>query len=121
MINVLMVDNDLSCQEEVKQYFSNRNSINLKKTFMDSQKALDELLANPLDYDVVLMDPVISPIDGIEFLKKLRESNSSIKVIVYTNHNNINMINNLYLYNIAFFLLKIWGSQMHSLLLEISM
>ena len=104
MINVLMIDSDLSIIKEVKQYFSNRSSINISKVSLDGEDALKKLESN--NYDVILMDPILPKLDGIEILKVMNEKNISGKVIIYSNYNNLNMIKMIAKYNISFFLLK---------------
>src|SRR5574344_1446 len=104
MINVLMVDSNDSTIKEVKQYFSNQSSICISKVCSDGLMALNEILNH--NYDVILMDPIISGLDGIGILQELRNKNIYKKVIIYTNHNNEQVIKNLAQYNISFFLIK---------------
>ena len=106
MINVFMVDNNESTIEEVKQYFSNHSSICIKKSCMDGQEALDELFNNSKLYDVLLLNPILSSVDGIEILKRLAEIDNNIKVIIYSDYNNTNIIKSIFQYNISFYLLK---------------
>jgi two-component system response regulator (stage 0 sporulation protein A) len=106
MINVLMVDNNLSTIKEVKQYFSNQGSISITKVLSDGYEALQEIKENYKQYDVVLMDPLLPSVDGIGILKELSDNNIKTKVIIYTNHNNENIIKSLAKYNISFFLMK---------------
>lgn len=104
MINVLMIDSNTSIVKEVKQYFSNQGSIKISKVCSDGNEAESEITKNC--YDVILMDPMISRIDGIGLLKIMKQSNIKKKVIIYTNHNNEDMIKSVAKYNIAFFLMK---------------
>ncbi len=106
MINVIMVDSNESSIKEVKKYFSNQSSINIKKSFSDGLEALNELLSNSKDYDVMLLNPIISSIDGIGILSKIEEHNINIKTIIYSDYNSENMVKYLFRYNISFYLLK---------------
>ncbi|MBR1416894.1 MAG: sporulation transcription factor Spo0A [Bacilli bacterium] len=106
MVNVFMVDSDESTIKEVKQYFSNQSSICIKKTCSDGKEALDELLKNSNDYDVLLLNPILPKVDGLGILKKLDDNNIKCKVIIYSEYNNPNMIKLLHQYNISFYLLK---------------
>ena len=106
MINVFMVDNNESTIKEVKKYFSNQSSICIKKVVSDGKEALDELLKNSNEYDVLLLNPVLSSIDGIGILKELDNRNINIKVIMYCEFNSSSMIKSLYSYDISFYLLK---------------
>ena len=104
MINVLMIDANTSTVKEVKQYFSNQGSIKVIRVCSDGNDAANEILKSA--YDVILMDPMVSGIDGIGLLKMLKQNNIKKKVIIYTNHNNEEMIRTVAKYNIAFFLMK---------------
>ena len=104
MINVFMVDSNESSIKEVKQYFTNHESICIKKAVMDGKEAYKELLNN--SYDVLLLNPIISSIDGIELLQKLEEKNIKIKTIIYSDFNNSQIIKSIYRFDRAFYLLK---------------
>ncbi len=104
MINVFMVDSNESTIKEVKQYFSNHSSICIKNTCNDGLKAIEELNNN--NYDVLLLNPIISKIDGIELLKQMSNNNIKTKVIIYSDFYNQNIITSLYHYDISFYLLK---------------
>ena len=104
MINVFMVDSNESTIKEVKQYFSNHSSICIKNTCSDGLKAINELNNN--EYDVLLLNPILSKIDGIELLKQMNINNIKTKVIIYSDYYNQNIISSLYKFNISFYLLK---------------
>ena len=104
MINVFMVDSNESTIKEVKQYFSNHSSICIKNFCNDGLKAIEELNNNK--YDVLLLNPIISKIDGIELLHQMNKSNIKTKVIIYSDFYNQNIISSLYQFDISFYLLK---------------
>ena len=104
MINVFMVDSNESTIKEVKQYFSNHSSICIKNTCKDGLEAINELKTNK--YDVLLLNPIISKIDGIELLKIMSNNNINTKVIIYSDYYNQNIVSSLYKFDISFYLLK---------------
>ena len=104
MINVFMVDSNESTIKEVKQYFSNHSSICIKNTCRDGISAIEELNNNK--YDVLLLNPIISKIDGIELLRLMNSNNINTKVIIYSDSYNSNIVSSLYKFNISFYLLK---------------
>ena len=104
MINVLMVDSDVSTINVVKKYFSKESSIKISKVCNDGEEAIKEISAN--NYDVILMDPVLPKRDGIDILKYMNDNDIKRKVIIYSNFNNENIIKAIAQYNISFFLLK---------------
>ena len=106
MINVFMVDHNESTIREVKKYFSSLSSICIKKSFMDGKDAINELLNNPNNYDVVLMNPILPSLDGMGILKKMRENKLNQKVIIYADFFNKDMIKCLADFNISFYLFR---------------
>ena len=104
MINVLMVDNDLSTIDVVKKYFSKESSIKISKVVNDGEEAIKEV--NSTSYDVILLDPILPKVDGIAILKNMYDNNIKSKVIIYSNFNNESIIKSIAKYNISFFMLK---------------
>ena len=106
MINVFMVDENKSTCEEVKQYFSKQSSIIIKKISHDGKEALDEILKNNKEYDVILLNPILPTVDGIGILKNMEEHHLKNKIIIFSDYNSPNLIKSLYQYDISFYLLK---------------
>ena len=106
MINVFMVDHSESTIREVKEYFSSLSSIRISKSFNDGKEALLDLLDHHSQYDVLLMDPILSGIDGIELLKTLKNHQIDIPIVIYSEYFNEAIISSLAQYQIAFYLLK---------------
>ena len=104
MINVLMVDSDLSTIDVVKKYFSKESSIKISKVVNDGEEAIKEV--NSTSYDVILLDPILPKVDGIAILKNMYDNNIKSKVIIYSNFNNESIIKSIAKYNISFFMLK---------------
>ena len=59
------------------------NGINVRP-FTNSEEALTEFEQNHSYYKLVISDVRMSPMSGIEFIKKLREIDANIKVILMT-------------------------------------
>ena len=106
MINVFMVDNNISTIKEVKKYFEGSSLIAVKNSETDGKKALDELINNHNSYDVILMDMLLPTLDGIGLLSYLEEHKINKKVIIYSNYYNDNMISSISKFNISFYLMK---------------
>ena len=54
------------------------------RPFTNAEEALREFEQNHSHYKLVISDVRMSPMSGIEFIKKLREINANIKVILMT-------------------------------------
>ena len=113
MINVFMVDNNESTIRDVKQYFSSLGSVCITKSCCDGKEALDDLLVNYQNYDVILLNPILASLDGIGILKKLRENNINTKVIIYADLIQEDLVKAIANYNISFYLL---GKHYHFLI-----
>lgn len=54
------------------------------RPFTNAEEALREFEQNHPNYKLVISDVRMSPVSGIEFIKKLREIDANIKVILMT-------------------------------------
>lgn len=103
-IRVVLVDSDNELQSSIKKYFSSHAVIDIIKTFEDGEKANDYLLTN--DYDVLITDLLLPNKDGLSIIKNLRENKIEKNIIVLTGYNSLDMIKQVSLYNINYFMLK---------------
>lgn len=78
-IRVMMVDNDDNHMDAVKQYFSSSSSISVVKTFSDGKEAIDNLDS---DYDILIVNMLLSGVNGEVILDKYKELGLSKLVIV---------------------------------------
>lgn len=78
-IRVMMVDNDNNHMDAVKQYFSSSSSISVVKTFNDGEDAIKNLDS---DYDILIVNMLLSDVNGEMILEKFRELNLAKLVIV---------------------------------------
>ena len=59
------------------------NGINARP-FTNPEEALKDFEQNHASYNLVISDVRMTPISGVEFIKRLREIDSSVKVILMT-------------------------------------
>ena len=78
-IRVMMVDNDNNHMDAVKQYFSSSSSISVVKTFTDGMDAIKNLDG---DYDILVVNMLLSDVNGEMILEKYRELGLTKSVIV---------------------------------------
>ncbi|MDE6142216.1 MAG: response regulator [Bacilli bacterium] len=78
-IRIMMVDNDNNHMDAVKQYFSSSSSISVVKTFSDGKEAINNLDS---DYDVLIVNMLLSGVNGEMILDKYKELGLSKLVIV---------------------------------------
>ena len=79
---VLLVDDEIDILNLFKDVL-NVNGIDAR-TFTNPELALEELEGNHAKYKLVISDIRMSPISGFEFIKKLRDIDPRIKVVLMT-------------------------------------
>ncbi len=94
-IRIMLVDNDLNHMDAVKQYFSSSSSISVVKTFASGEEALNHLND---DYDWLIVNYLLSGVDGITILAKMKELNIKRKVIVTSEYISGDMIASMEVY-----------------------
>lgn len=85
--NVLLVDDEKDYIDTLLKRLSKRN-LNIKGV-ENGEKALDWLKNNPVD--VVLLDVRMAGMDGIQVLKKIKESYPLIEVIMLSGHASVDV------------------------------
>ena len=78
----MVVDDEIDILNLFKEVL-NVNGINAR-TFTNPEVALEELEENHANYKLVISDIRMSPISGLEFIKKLRDIDARIKVVLMT-------------------------------------
>ncbi len=102
-IRILMVDEDVNQLEAVKQYFSNSSSINVVKTCNNSKDALEALNDN---FDVLVINMLLSGMDSMMILSKMKEMKLDKLVVATSEYISSDMMNNLSIYKPNYFIKK---------------
>lgn len=100
---VMMIDNDVNYMNEVKQYFSSSSSINVVKTIANAEEATASLNE---DYDILVINMILSGVDSLLLLAKLKEMNSKKMIIATSEYMSNEMMSNLEKYKPNYFLKK---------------
>ena len=103
-INVLVVDDNKSLVDMVKEYFSSHAVIEISDVAYNGCAALSLLSKNK--YDLVLLDLIMPGMDGIKLLEILRKREISAKIIVLTSYNSPEVIRKVSGLGIKYFMLK---------------
>lgn len=82
MKKILIVDDSLAMCDEVSEVL--RDEGYMVNCANNGTIAYEELSTSP--YDLVLLDLKMPILNGFELLRKLRETNNSIKIVVITAH-----------------------------------
>ena len=105
-INLLVVDDNVTVTNNIKEYFSSHGSIKVVNTCSDGREALDFMLHYPNKYDMIIMDIIMPGMDGIEILEKLKNSGLSKKIIVLSSYKKEYTIKKVATYNVSYYMLK---------------
>ncbi|WP_247747281.1 response regulator transcription factor [Alkalihalobacillus sp. BA299] len=81
-IRVLIADDHHVVRRGLRFFLDTQTDIEIVGEATDGQDAVEKV--NKLNPDVVLMDLVMPRMDGIEATKKIRETNTTIKILILT-------------------------------------
>lgn len=100
---VMIIDEDQSHLKAVKEYFSSSNNIEVIKTISNSNDALESL---NLDYDVLVINMLLSGMESFTILSKIRELKLNKLIIATSEFLSPDMLSTLNIYEPNYFLKK---------------
>ena len=103
-IKVLLIDDNQSLVDMVKQYFSSHAVIEVSDVAVNGKDGLS-LLENR-QYDLVLLDLIMPGMDGIKVLEEAIRKGINTKIIVLTSYNSPEIIRKVSGLGIKYFMLK---------------
>lgn len=92
MINIILVDDQLIIREGIKMLLSLDDDIKIIGEGENGKDAIN--LTKDLNPDVILIDIRMPVMDGVEAIKKIKEFNSDVKILVLTTFNDNDYIFN---------------------------
>ena len=105
-IRVLVVDSDKEQLSSIEKYFSTHAVIKIVKTLSDGKEAYNYIKNNTNNFDIIITDLLLQNKDGLSIIKNIKDNNIEKNIIVLTSYNSIEMIKQVSLYNINYFMLK---------------
>lgn len=105
-IKVLMIDDNISLVDMVKEYFRDNDNIEISLTAHDGLEGVEVLEKNSGNYDVVLLDLIMPKKDGLYVLDQIRNRGICANVIVETSYNSSEVIREVSEYGVNYFILK---------------
>ena len=105
-IRVVLVDSDNEQLRSIEKYFSNHAVIDIIRTYNDGVSAINYIRENSNKFDLVIMDLLLSNKDGLSIIKDMRDNNINKNIIVLTGYNSLEIVKQVSLYNINYFMLK---------------
>lgn len=105
-IKVLMIDDNASLVEMVKEYFFDHQKIAVTLTCENGEEGLDTIINKPNDYDIILLDLVMPKKDGLYVLEELNRRGIEKNIIVETSYNEPKVIRKVSEYGVNYYILK---------------
>lgn len=91
-IRLLVIDDNTSLIELIKEYFEESSIIEAALTAKDGIEGIKQIESKQDEFDMILLDLVMPNKDGIEVLKYLKNKQIDKKIIVLTSYNAQSMI-----------------------------
>ena len=105
-IKLLVIDDNESLVDLVKEYFTDSTSIQVVHDAKDGREGIKIIENNTDDFDMIILDLVMPNVDGIEVLKFVKDHSIEKKVIVLTSYNSQDMIRKVSELGADYFMLK---------------
>ncbi len=116
-IKILVVDDNKSLDDMIKEYFSSHAVIEVSDVAYNGKDGLNLLSENK--YDMVILDLIMPGMDGIKLLEEVNKKNINTKVIILTSYNSPEVIRKVSGLGIKYFMLKPFElSELESKILE---
>ena len=105
-INILMIDDNVSLINMVKEYFSSNKNINILFEAHDGLEGMEVIENHKDDFDLIILDLIMPNKDGIYVLDEMKKRNINKKVIVATSYNAAEVIREVSEYGVNYYILK---------------
>lgn len=105
-IKVLMIDDNVSLVDMVREYFSDHKRIEIVNCAYDGEEGLNKIVNSGDSYDLVLLDLIMPKKDGLYVLEELKKKNIVKNIIVETSYNEPKVIRKVSEYGVNYYILK---------------
>lgn len=105
-LKVLMVDDNISLINMVKEYFKSSNDVEVVLEANDGEQGIKMIESNQDKYDLIVLDLIMPKKDGMYVLEEMKKRNINKKVIVATSYNASDVIREVSEYGVSYFILK---------------
>ena len=105
-IKVLMIDDNVSLVDMVREYFSVHKRIEIVDCAYDGEEGLNKIVNSGDSYDLVLLDLIMPKKDGLYVLEELKKKNIVKNIIVETSYNEPKVIRKVSEYGVNYYILK---------------
>ena len=103
---VLIIDDNRSLVDMIKEYFSEHADIKIALEAYDGVEGLRIIEKKKDEYDIILLDLIMPNKDGVSVLEDMKKKGIDKKVIVLTSYNTQDMIRKVSEMGVNYFMLK---------------
>ncbi len=103
---VLIIDDNKSLVDMIKEYFSDHADIKITLEAYDGVEGFRLIEKKKDEYDVILLDLIMPNKDGISVLEEMKKKEINKKVIILTSYNTQDMIRKISEMGVSYFMLK---------------
>ena len=103
---VLIIDDNRSLVDMIKEYFSEHADIKITLEAYDGVEGLRIIEKKKDEYDIILLDLIMPNKDGVSVLEDMKKKGIDKKVIVLTSYNTQEMIRKVSEMGVSYFILK---------------
>ncbi len=105
-IKVLMIDDNQSLIDMVREYFKSSNEVSIELCANDGEEGIKLIEERQNDYDIILLDLIMPRKDGQYVLKEMEKRDIKKDVIVVTSYNDPKVITQISESIASYFILK---------------
>ncbi len=105
-IKLVVVDSSVEVTNSIKKYFGGSSNISVVANFDNGESALEYLINNSYDYDVVITDILLPKMDGMCLINNLKIRNLDKKIIVLSSYYNEEMVKKISVIGADYYMIK---------------
>ena len=105
-IRTLLIDEDVKVVNDVRKYFSDTTTVEVKYVAKDGTDGLKYAVDNKDSIDLVIMDTLLSGCDSWNILNSFKKMNANFKIILTCSVKNSIIFNNIEDYKVSYLFLK---------------
>lgn len=105
-IRILMIDDNISLVDMVKEYFKKNEHIEISLEAYNGEEGIKIIENEQNRYDMILLDLIMPKRDGMYVLEEMKNRGIDKKVIVLTSYNASEVIRTVSEYGVNYFMLK---------------
>jgi len=105
-VKVLMIDDNINLIEMVKEYFKDKDNIEISLCAYDGEEGINKIEGEKDNYDVIILDLIMPKKDGLYVLEEMKKRNINKPVIVATSYNASEVIRQVSEFGVNYFILK---------------